>query len=152
MTHSTTNLKIRSGDWVVVCDGAKALILENAGDAISPNLKTKEIHEQPDTKTSEQGTDAPGRSINSNGSRRSAMEQTDWHDQAEQQFLTDIAKRLDAAVVAGETKSLILIAPPRALGKIRPHYSHAVRAAVRAELDKDFVKMPVHEIEKHLGR
>ena len=37
------NLKIHSGDWVVVCDGAKALILENAGDAIAPNLKTKEI-------------------------------------------------------------------------------------------------------------
>jgi protein required for attachment to host cells len=151
MTHSTTNLKIRSGDWVVVCDGAKALILENAGDAISPNLKTKEIHEQPDTKTSEQGTDAPGRSINSNGSRRSAMEQTDWHDQAEQQFLTDIAKRLDAAVVAGETKSLILIAPPRALGVLRQAFSAPVRNAIRAEIDKDYVKMPIYEIEKHLA-
>ena len=27
-------LKIRAGDWVVVCDGAKALILENAGDGM----------------------------------------------------------------------------------------------------------------------
>jgi protein required for attachment to host cells len=151
MAHSTTNLKIHSGDWVVVCDGAKALILENAGDAISPNLKTKEIHEQPDPKTSEQGTDAPGRSINSNGSRRSTMEQTDWHDQAEQQFLTDIAKRLDAAVMAGETKSLILIAPPRALGVLRQAFSAPVRNAIRAEIDKDYVKMPVYEIEKHLA-
>jgi protein required for attachment to host cells len=33
---------------------------------------------------------------------------------------------------------------------IRPAYSAALRSAVRAELDKDFVKMPVHEIEKHL--
>jgi protein required for attachment to host cells len=33
---------------------------------------------------------------------------------------------------------------------IRPHYSHALRGAVRAEIDKDFVKLPVHEIEKHL--
>jgi protein required for attachment to host cells len=151
MTHSTTNLKIHSGDWVVVCDGTKALILENAGDAISPNLKTKEIHQQPDLKTSEQGTDAPGRSINSNGSRRSTMEQTDWHDQAEQQFLTDIAKRLDAAVMAGETKSLILIAPPRALGVLRQAFSAPVRNAIRAEIDKDYVKMPVYEIEKHLA-
>ena len=92
------NLKIHSGDWVVVCDGAKALILENAGDAISLNLKTKEVHEQPDEKTHEQGTDAPGRSVNSVGARRSAMEQTDWHDQAEQRFLADLSKRLDAAV------------------------------------------------------
>ena len=47
-------------------------------------------------------------------------------------------------------KSLILVAPPRALGMIRPAYSPALRAAVRAEVDKDFVKLPVHEIEKHL--
>jgi protein required for attachment to host cells len=145
------NLKIHAGDWVVVCDGAKALILENAGDAIAPNLKTKEVHEHADTKTSEQGTDAPGRSINSNGSRRSAMEQTDWHDQAEQRFLADLAKRLDAAVTAGETKSLIIVAPPRALGVMRQHYSAGVRNAMRAEIDKDYVRMPVHEIEKHLA-
>jgi protein required for attachment to host cells len=145
------NLKIHAGDWVVVCDGAKALILENRGDAIAPNLKTKEVHEHADTKTSEQGTDAPGRSINSNGSRRSAMEQTDWHDQGEQRFLADLAKRLDAAVTAGETKSLIIVAPPRALGVMRQHYSAGVRHAVRAEIDKDYVRMPVHEIEKHLA-
>jgi protein required for attachment to host cells len=151
MANSTTNLKIHSGDWVVVCDGAKALILENAGDAISPNLKTKEVREQPDPKTSEQGTDAPGRSISSVGCRRSAMEQTDWHDQAEQQFLVDLARKLDAAVTAGETKSLIVIAPPRALGVLRQAFSAAVRSAIRAEIDKDYVKMPVYEIEKHLA-
>src|SRR5882724_1750914 len=151
MANSTTNLKIHSGDWVVVCDDAKALILENAGDAITPNLKTKEVRAQPDSKTSEQGTDAPGRSISSVGSRRSAMEQTDWHDQAEQLFLVDLANRLDAAVTAGETKSLIVIAPPRALGVLRQAFSAAVRSAIRAEIDKDYVKMPVYEIEKHLA-
>ena len=151
MTNSATNLKIHSGDWVVVCDCAKALILENAGDAISPNLRTKEVHEQPDAKTSEQGTDAPGRSINSNGSRRSAMEQTDWHAQAEVRFLTDLAKRLDSAVMGGEMKALIIVAPPAALGVLRQCYSNSLRGAVKAEIDKDYVRMPVHEIEKHLA-
>ena len=61
-----------------------------------------------------------------------------------------LVKHLDAAVAAGKTKSMIVVAPPRALGMIRPAYSHALRAAVRAELDKDLVKLPVHEIEKHL--
>ena len=144
-------LKIRAGDWVVVCDGARALILENAGDAKFPNLKTREVHKREDAKTHEQGTDAPGRSINSIDARRSAMEQTDWHDQAEQQFLIDLAKRLDAAVMAGEMTSLIMVAPPRALGVLRQAYSDGLRDAVRAEIDKDYVKMPVHEIEKHLA-
>jgi protein required for attachment to host cells len=146
-----TDIRIRAGDWVVVCDGAKALILENAGDAMFPNLKTREVHTQSDPKTHEQGTDAPGRSFSSVGSARSAIEQTDWHDLAEQRFLHDLAKRLDAAVASGETKSLIMIAPPRALGVLRQAYSHGVRAAVRAEIDKDYVKLPVHEIEKHLA-
>ena len=145
------NLRIRSGDWVVVCDGGKALILENAGDAAALNLKTKEVHEQADAKTSEQGTDAPGRSINSIDGRRSAMEQTDWHDQAEQRFLTELARRLDAAVTAGETKALVIVAPPRALGVLRQAYSNGLREAVKADIDKDYVRMPVHEIERHLA-
>ena len=65
-------------------------------------------------------------------------------------FLADLVKKLDAAVEQHQVKSLIVVAPPRALGMIRPLYSQALRAAVRFELDKDFVKMPVHEIEKHL--
>ena len=146
-----TEIRIRAGEWVVVCDGAKALILENAGDATFPNLKTREVHEQPDRSTHEIGTDTPGRAFNSVGGGRSAVEQTDFHDQSEQRFLTDLAKRLEAAVTAGEMKSLILIAPPRALGVLRQAASGNLRHAIRVEIDKDYVKLPVHEIEKHLA-
>ena len=31
----------RSGEWVIVCDGRKALILENAGDDKFINLRSK---------------------------------------------------------------------------------------------------------------
>jgi protein required for attachment to host cells len=34
---------------------------------------------------------------------------------------------------------------------LRPAYSNALRGAIRAEIDKDLVKMPVHEIERHLS-
>jgi protein required for attachment to host cells len=143
-------LLIRNGEWVVVCDGAKALVLENIGDIKFPTLKTIEVHEQKNLPTHELGTDMPGRAYNSVGNLRSAVGQTDWHDQAERQFLTQLVQHLDAAVAAGKTKSLIVVAPPRALGMLRPAYSNALRGAVRAELDKDLVKMPVHEIETYL--
>jgi protein required for attachment to host cells len=146
-----SKLKIRQGEWVVVCDGAKALVLENVGDEKFPNLKTKEVYEQEDPKTRELGTDAPGRAINSIDARRSAMDQTDWHAQAEKAFLEKLVGRLNAAVEAGEMKKLILVAPPRALGVIRQAYSSNLRNAVHAEVDKDFVKLPVHEIERHLA-
>ena len=145
-----SELLIREGEWVVVCDGAKALILENVGDTKFPNLKTVEVLEQKDLPTREQGTGEPGRTHSSVGHGRSSYEQTDWHDRSEEAFLADLAARLDAAVSAGKPKSLIMVASPRALGMIRPAYGHALKAAVRTELGKDLVKMPVHEIEKHL--
>ena len=40
-------MKIGTGDSIVVCDGRKALILENLGDRMFPNLHTKEVRENP---------------------------------------------------------------------------------------------------------
>jgi len=143
-------VRIGIGEWVVVCDGAKALVLENAGDTQDPNLKTREVYEQKDKTTRELGTDKPGRAVNSAGNNRSAVEQTDWHDRNEQAFLEDLVKKLDRELSAGLFKSLIVCAPPRALGVLRRAYTPALKQAVREEVDKDFVKVPVHEIEKRL--
>jgi protein required for attachment to host cells len=145
-----SELLIHRDEWVVVCDGAKALVLQNTGDTKFPNLKMREVYEQKDLPTHLLGADRPGRTHSSAGAGSSSVTQTDWHNQAEQAFLTQLAEKLDAAVAAGKTKSIILAASPRALGMIRPAYSHALRAAVRAEVHKDLVKLPIHEIEKHL--
>jgi protein required for attachment to host cells len=146
-----SDLLIRNGEWVVVCDGAKALVLQNDGDIKFPNLKTLEVFEQEDPPTRELGTDQPGRAYSPAGhGARSSVEQTDWHDQAEKAFLVKLAQHLDSAIAAGKMKSLVVVAPPRALGMLRPAYSHTLKGAVRVEVDKDLVKMPVHEIEKRL--
>ena len=143
-------MKIEQGDWVVVCDGAKALVFENVGDAKFPNLKTKEVYEQEVPATSELGTDAPGRAVNAIDGRRSSMEQTDWHDEAEKSFLGKLSGLLHHAVEQGQATSVIVVAPPRALGILRQNYTPQLQKAIRAELGKDYVRMPVHEIEKHL--
>jgi protein required for attachment to host cells len=143
-------LLIKHGEWVVVCDGAKALVLENTGDIKFPNLKTVQVLEQKDLPTHLLGADKPGRTHSSAGQRSSSVTQTDWHDQTEQVFLTHLAQQLDADVAAGKVKSMILVAPPRALGMIRHAYSNALRGAIRTEIDKDLVRHPVHDIEKHL--
>lgn len=146
-----SEIKVEHGNWVVVCDGAKALVMENVGNWLKPSLKTRGVYQQPDPSTHEIGSDAPGRAFASVGSARSAVGQTDWHDEAERAFLEHIAERLHAAVRAGEMKGLIVVAAPRALGVLRHAYSADVRAVLRGEVDKDFVKLPVHEIEKHLA-
>jgi protein required for attachment to host cells len=134
----------------VVCDGRKALILENTGDRMFPNLHTKEVREHVDQPTSAQGGGAPGKVHASVGTARSAVEQTDWHDEAERAFLKALAERLHFAVTTGETKALTMVASPRALGMIRADYSDAVRKALHGEVHKDLVKLPVYEIEKQL--
>jgi protein required for attachment to host cells len=145
-----SKISIAPDDWVVVCDGRKWLILENKGDADFLNLVTREERTGDNPPTREQGTDRPGRTHFSAGGARSAVGQTDWHDQAEQDFLTALAKHLDKAVQAGGVRGIVLVAPPRALGMIRPQLSAAVAKLVRGEVDKDYVSIPVDQIEKRL--
>jgi protein required for attachment to host cells len=108
-----SKMKIGTGDWIVVCDGRKALILENIGDRMFPNLHAREVREHPVLSTSAQGSDAPGRVHQSMGSERSSIEQTDWHEESERAFLKALAERLDVAVTSGETAGLT-VASPRA--------------------------------------
>ena len=151
MTRDVEKLAIKPGEWIVVCDGGKALVLENAGDEKFPNLKTRDTFQHDNPKTHEQGADKPGRAQDSMSPSRSSVGQTDWHDQAEQAFLNDLAAHLARAVEAHQVPSIVMVASPRALGMIRPAYTHGLKAAVRAEIPKDLVKLPVYEIEKHLA-
>ncbi len=143
-------LNIAAGSWVVVCDGQKALICENAGDEVFLNLRVIEERAIENPPTAAQGADRPGRVHASASTERSAVGQTDWHDQAENHFLKELAVRLDRAVAKGEVDALVVVAPPRALGMIRPAFSAGVAKAVTAELDKDYVNLPIDQIEKRL--
>lgn len=142
--------KLTPGCWVVVCDGNKALILKNMGDAKFPNLRSIEVHEREGWMTREMGSGQPARIQHSGGPSRSSIEQTDLHDQEERKFLEGLAKRLHQNVATHMPKHLVMVAPSRALGMIRPAYSPLLKEALIAELDKDLVKMPIHQIEKHV--
>jgi protein required for attachment to host cells len=145
MKHS-----IPAGGHVLVCDGSKALFLENTGDEKFPNLRTAQVREIENPPTREQGTERPTRVFESVGTQRSAAEQTDFHDRAEEQFAREIAAGLDDVRQAGTLRSLIVVAPPRMLADLRRFFSDQTKALVTAEIDKDLTKHPVHEIEKHL--
>ncbi len=137
--------------WVVVCDGVKALVFRNDGDAELLNLTLLDVRFEPDPPTRELGSDRPGRTFQSHGFNRSAEDETDWHAQAEVAFLSRVAERLDAAVREGSIKHVVLVAPPKALGLLRQQLSPAARAAVTAEVAKDLARLSTPEIEKHLA-
>lgn len=137
--------------WVVVCDGGKALFLRNDGDADLVNLTVADHMGQHVEATRDLGVDQPGRAFSSAGARRSSMGETDWHDQAETDFLKDIAAKVSELVEAHEITALILVAPPRALGVLRDALDGLPDGVIRAEVAKDMVKETVPEIEKHLA-
>lgn len=132
---------------VLVCDGRKALIFENIGDAELVNLKTVRVLEHELAATRAMGSDRPGRVHESAGSAHSAVDQTDWHDQAETAFIKDAAKALDDAVHAKGAKDVVIAAAPRAMGVLRDALPKGVRALVRAEVPKDLVHLSTGEIE-----
>ncbi len=146
-----TDVKIPWESWVVVCDGAKALILQNAGDAELMNLQVRETLTQPNQPTRELGTDKPGRSYAPDGLSGSAMEETNWQDQAEEAFLKDVAGKLDELVHEKAASRILLIAPPRALGTLRPNLSADAQAVISAEVAKDYTNLPIDQIERHLA-
>ncbi|CCM74922.1 host attachment protein [Rhizobium mesoamericanum] len=144
------DVRVPSKSWVVVCDGAKALILQNAGDAEYMNLKVEEILSQPNEPDREIGTGKPGRTHAADGLSGSAVQQTDWHEQAETEFLKRVAAKMDVLVREKQARRIVLVAPPRALGTLRDNLTPDVQAAISAEIPKDYINLPVDQIERHL--
>ncbi len=144
-------LEIPNGTWILVGDGAKALVLRNEGDEVYPNLVTRDVfHSGANPKTSEQGTDRPGRVQERATGRRSGMEPTDWHDIAEHRFAHHVAEIVERCALAGEIPHLIVVAPARTLADLRKVFSKHVTEKIRAEVDKDLTQYPVYKIEQLL--
>ncbi len=142
---------INTGDWIVVCDGRKALILVNRGDEKFLNLQVHEVFEHADPATRTLGSDAPGRVHQSMGVARSAVEQADWHDAAEQTFLHGLVHHIDQAMAKRDApQAIFVIAAPRALGILRKSYSLATLRKIQVEFSKDYMTLPVAEIERHV--
>ncbi len=137
--------------FVFVGDGRKALFLRNEGDEKFPNLKTERVLVDQNPPTREQGSDQPGRTFASVGSRRSAVEEADWHVLEEQRFAHEVAAALQRIVRDRKVKALVVVAPPKTLAELRKAFHSEVKNRIVAEIDKDLTKQPVYEIEKHLA-
>lgn len=142
----STHITIPAGALVLVGDGRKALFLRNKGTPLHANLVTERVLEQDNPPTREQGSDRPGRTYGIDGVSRSALEQTDWHQLAEDRFASEIADALYRAGHAHGFEQLIVVAPPRILGNLRAAFHQEVAKRIVAEVPKDLTSRPVTEI------
>lgn len=143
-------LRVANGDWVLIGDGQKALLLHNEGDAELLNLRRLSVRLQQTPPTSALGTDKPGRSFSSTTPARSSYETSDWHEIEEAQFAGQVAAELNRAAHAHEFKRLIVVAPPKVLGELRREFSPETQKKIAAEVNKDLTKHSIPEIEKLL--
>lgn len=143
-------LRVGNGDWVLIGDGKKALLLHNEGDADLLNLRRLSVRTQESAPTAEQGSDRPGRSFSSTTPGRSSYETTDWHELDETQFAVRVADEINRAAHAHQFKRLIVVAPPKILGELRREFSGEAQKKIAAEINKDLTKHSLSEIEKLL--
>jgi protein required for attachment to host cells len=135
---------------VLVGDGRRAIFLRNKGGAGHPELFTERVMEQNNPATREQGTDRPGRYAGPDGSSRSATEETDWHQQAEDRFAVEVAEVLYKKAHNHDFERLIIVAPPRSLGTMRRAFQKEVADKVAAEIPKDLTTHPLPDIARIL--
>jgi protein required for attachment to host cells len=142
----STSIRVPYGTWVVVADARKALQLFNEGDEHNLDLRVRQTINAPaNERTSSQGSDRPGRAFS--GSRRSAVDQADWHRLAETQFAASVVKTMFGKE---QPHAVILVAPPAFLAELRKHLPARVMSALIAEIDKDLTHLPVAGIARHL--
>jgi protein required for attachment to host cells len=97
--------------------------------------------------------DRPGRSFDSAGQGRHAMEPpTAAHDEEEQRLARDIAQTLADAAQRGDYRNLVVISAPRLLGRLRDVLPAAVKQTVSLEIDKDLTAYDAGELTDWLRR
>ena len=139
--------------WILIADGAKARVLaqDKAFEQLKPAFEQEEFTGTT-AQSKEIASDRPGRSFDSGGQGRHAMEPpTDPQRYAKYEFARELAERLEDAVHARRFEALVLIAAPKTLGDLRELLPEAVKAKVVAEIDKDLTKVPLRDLPKHLG-
>ncbi|WP_347339171.1 host attachment family protein [Bradyrhizobium paxllaeri] len=140
--------QISHNTLMLIGDGRKALFLRNKGTPQRLNLEVEQVLEQENPATREQGTDRPGRSIQSVGAARSAMEQADWHYIAEERFAATIAEALYRLAHGNRFDKLVVVAPAKVLGNLRQAFHAEVAERIVAEVPKELTSHPIPEIER----
>jgi len=143
-------MNIHNKALILVADGQNYLLLRNQGSFPHPVLKVEARGERVSTPTSEQGSDRAGRAFATSGSRRSAMEQTDFHQLEMDGFAKQVAEILQGRADKDDFDELIVVAPPHTLAHLRKHRGEAVTNRLVGEVNKDLTKHTIDQITEIL--
>ena len=137
--------------WIVAAQSSCAKILET--ETPLGALREVELLEHPAARAHQRDlmSDRPGRSFDSGGEGRNAMESEvePKHHEA-MVFAKQIAARLESGRIAGDFQELVLVAGPEFLGLLRHSLSDATKQHISKTIDKNLVHMDAETIREHL--
>lgn len=133
---------------VLVIDGRKMLFFRNHGDQNQIDLRTEAHDEREDAYNRDLKTDAPGTASTSAGYGRPSMEETDFHQQEEDNWVKEAAEDLRMRALTNDFEALCIIAPPKALGVLRKELHKEVERRVVCSINKEMSGRPIPDIEK----
>lgn len=139
-------------DWIVVFDGAKALLFENEGFSDAPDFKLLEKDEIDNPPDRELKTDAPGRSADNGHGQRSAMDETDFHEQQERRFVKRVAESLNHSAMENKFDRLYVFGATSSLGTFRDNLHEKVTEKIAREVHGDYVNHPVKKLEERFKK
>jgi protein required for attachment to host cells len=137
---------------VLVGDGLRAVFLRNSGTIMNPNLAVESVFEQDNPPNREQGTDKPPHGgTKAPRGPRNHIDQTDWHQLAEDRFAREIADKLYDLAHRRTFQCLLIVAPPKVLGRLRKSMHKEVLDRVEAEIPKELAASSVRAIQQELA-
>jgi len=136
---------------IVVADQAEAIFYDSPSLEAAPREVARISDPIAHLHDRDLMSDRPGRSYESVGGARHAIErENDPRHREAIRFARRIARRLDEARRKDEFEQLIVVAGPSFLGLMREEMSRPTRARVVHEVHKDLVHSPVDALRRHL--
>lgn len=138
--------------WIVVAESARARIFTMSGTRGKLREVADLSHPESRLHDTELSSDVPGRSFDSHGQGRHGMEQaTDPQEREAQVFAAQIAEHVHRGQREEGFDSLVLVAPPKFLGRLRAELSKSAQDALVAELAKNLVETDGKTLERHIS-
>ena len=138
--------------WILIADGGRARILENRGPGKGLQAVEGMVFERELPPSREILTDRPGRSIESHGAARHAIENaSDPHRELKRAFAKQLCEVLESKLEEGAFQRLALVAPAVTMGDLRQALPAKLQKAVVGELVEDLTKVPNDRVPRHLA-
>lgn len=137
--------------WILAANSGNATLF-SADSPTAPLIELMSFdNPEARVKQMELTSDRPGRSFDSHGEGRHAMEvAVDPKEQEQIRFAKLIADRLEKGRVDNDFERLVVVAAPAFLGQLRANFGAPLSSLVSLEMDKDYTALRPGDLRARL--